>query len=46
MAKQHPLVVGELLGNDYVVKSGLKAGDRVVTTGIQKLGNGAPVKPE
>jgi len=46
VAKQHPLVVGELLGNDYVVKSGLKAGDRVITTGIQKLGNGAPVKPE
>jgi RND family efflux transporter MFP subunit len=46
VAKQHPLVVGELSGNDYVVKSGLKAGDRVITTGIQKLGNGAPVKPE
>ena len=46
VAKQHPLVVGELNGNDYVVKSGLKAGDRVITTGIQKLGNGAPVKPE
>ena len=46
VAKQHPLVVGELNGNDYVVRSGLKAGDRVITTGIQKLGNGAPVKPE
>jgi len=46
VAKQHPIVVGDLLGNDYVVKSGLKTGDRIITTGIQKLGNGAPVKPE
>ena len=38
--------VGELVGNEYVVRSGLKAGDRIITSGIQKLGNGAPVKPE
>ena len=41
-----PIEVGELIGNDYVVRSGLKAGDRIITSGIQKLGNGAPVKPE
>jgi RND family efflux transporter MFP subunit len=46
VAKQRPIEVGELIGNDYVVLSGLKAGDKVITTGIQKLGNGAPVKPE
>ena len=28
--------------NDYVVKSGLKAGDRSIVSGIQKLGDGAP----
>ncbi|MEO5894601.1 MAG: efflux RND transporter periplasmic adaptor subunit [Vicinamibacterales bacterium] len=46
VAKQRPLQLGEMIGNDYVVKSGLKAGERIVTSGIQKLGNGAPVKPE
>jgi RND family efflux transporter MFP subunit len=46
VAKQKPLEVGELLGNDYVVKSGLKAGDRVIVSGIQKLGDGAPVQAE
>jgi RND family efflux transporter MFP subunit len=46
VARQRPIEVGELIGNDYVVRSGLKAGDRVITTGIQKIGNGAPVRPE
>jgi multidrug efflux pump subunit AcrA (membrane-fusion protein) len=34
------------VANEYIVTSGLKAGDRVITTGIQKIGNGAPVRPE
>jgi multidrug efflux pump subunit AcrA (membrane-fusion protein) len=46
VARQRPIVVGELLGNDYVVRSGLKAGDKVIVSGIQKIGDGAPVKPE
>ena len=46
VARQKPIEVGELLGNDYVVLSGLKAGDRIITNGIQKLADGAPVKPE
>jgi multidrug efflux pump subunit AcrA (membrane-fusion protein) len=46
VARQRPIEVGELIGNDYLVRSGLKAGDRVITTGIQKLGNGAAVKEE
>jgi membrane fusion protein (multidrug efflux system) len=33
-------------GNDYVVTGGLKAGDRVIISGVQKLGDGAPVRPE
>jgi RND family efflux transporter MFP subunit len=45
-AHQTPLEVGELLGNDYVVRSGLKPGDRLIVSGIQKLGEGAPVKAE
>ncbi len=43
VAKQRPVQVGEVLGDDYVVTGGLKAGDRVVTSGIQKLADGAPV---
>lgn len=46
VARQKPIQVGELLGNEYVVAGGLQAGDRVITTGIQKLADGAPVKPE
>ena len=43
-AQQRPVEVGELKGNEYIVLSGLKAGDRVITSGVQKLANGAPVK--
>jgi RND family efflux transporter MFP subunit len=46
VARQKPLEVGDLLGNDYVVKSGVKAGDRLIVSGIQKLGDGAPVQPQ
>ena len=46
VARQRPIQVGEMAGNDYVVVSGLAAGDRVVTSGIQKLGDGVPVKAE
>lgn len=46
VARQQPIEVGEVIGNEYVVRSGLKPSDRVVTSGIQKIGNGAPIKPE
>lgn len=46
VARQRPVQVGELVGNDYVVTSGLKAGDRVVTAGVQKIGEGAPIRAE
>jgi len=46
VARQRPIQVGELIGNDYVVVSGLKPGDRVITAGIQKIGDGAPVKAD
>jgi RND family efflux transporter MFP subunit len=46
VARQRPIQVGELVGNDYIVRSGLKPGDKVITSGIQKIGNGAPVRPE
>ena len=46
VARQRPVQVGELVGNDYTVTGGLKAGDKVVVSGIQKIGDGAPIKPE
>jgi RND family efflux transporter MFP subunit len=46
VARQRPVQVGELIGNDYVIRGGIKPGDQVIVSGIQKLGDGAPVKPE
>jgi RND family efflux transporter MFP subunit len=46
VARQKPIEVDQMLGNDYVVKSGLKAGDKVIVSGIQKIGDGAPVRAE
>ena len=46
IARQKPVEVGELIGNDYVVRSGLKAGDKLIVSGIQKLGDGVPVKTQ
>ena len=46
VARQRPIELGELKGNEYIVRSGLKAGDRVITSGVQKLANGAPVKQQ
>jgi RND family efflux transporter MFP subunit len=44
VARQRPIQVGEVIGNDYVVQGGVKAGERVVESGIQKVGDGAPIK--
>lgn len=46
VAKQKPIEVGQLIGNDYVVRSGLKAGETLIVSGIQKIGDGAPVRAE
>jgi RND family efflux transporter MFP subunit len=46
IARQRPITIGELIGNDYVVTGGLKPGENVITAGIQKIGDGAPVRAE
>jgi RND family efflux transporter MFP subunit len=46
VARQRPVQVGEILGNDYVVREGLKPGDRLIVSGIQKIRDGAPVQAE
>jgi RND family efflux transporter MFP subunit len=45
-AKQRPLTIGETVGNDYEVKSGIKPGDKVIVSGTQFLMDGAPVIPQ
>ena len=44
-AEPRQIVAGNRLGNDWVVDSGLKTGDRVVIEGIGKIRPGAQVKP-
>jgi RND family efflux transporter MFP subunit len=46
VAKQRPVQVGEVQGNNYLVLGGLKPGEKLIVAGIQKIGDGAPVKPE
>jgi len=46
VARQRAVQVGEVQGDDYVVRSGLKPGDKVIVSGVQKIGDGAPIKPE
>ncbi|MFY9643833.1 MAG: efflux RND transporter periplasmic adaptor subunit [Terriglobales bacterium] len=43
---QKPLQVGQIVGNDYVVLDGVKAGDKVVVSGTQFLIDGVPVAPQ
>ena len=40
------VVVGDLIGDSYIVRSGVKEGEKVIVSNIQKLADGAPVKPE
>jgi RND family efflux transporter MFP subunit len=43
IAHQRPIQLGQVMGNEYVVLDGIKAGDRVVVSGTQMLGDGVPV---
>lgn len=45
LAKQRPLTIGETVGNNYEVRSGIKPGDKVIVSGTQFLMDGAPVAP-
>jgi RND family efflux transporter MFP subunit len=43
VARQRAVDLGAVVGNEYIVKSGLKPGEKLITSGIQKIGDGAPV---
>jgi membrane fusion protein (multidrug efflux system) len=40
-----PIQIGATEGTDWIVQSGLKAGDRVIVAGLQKAYPGMPVTP-
>jgi len=40
-----PVTLGQTQGDKWLVTSGLAAGDKVVTEGLQKVRPGAPIKP-
>ena len=44
VAKQKPVDLGEIIGNEYVVRSGLAPGEQLIVSGLQKIGDGAPVQ--
>ncbi len=44
IAKQRAIKVGPITGDNYPVLDGLKAGERIVTSGAQKLADGAPIQ--
>jgi len=44
-AKQKPVQLGEIVGNDYFVQSGLSVGEQLIVGGLQKIRDGAPVMP-
>jgi len=44
-AHQTPVTLGDTVGNEYSVSSGLKVGDKVIVSGTQFLVNGMPVTP-
>ena len=45
VAKQKPVQLGEIIGNDYVVQNGLQPGEQLIVSGLQKIRDGAPVMP-
>ena len=43
VARQRSVQLGPVVGNDYVVLSGLAEGEELIVSGVQKIGDGMPV---
>jgi len=43
VARQRPVHVGSIVGNDYVLLDGVKAGEKLIVSGTQNLADGIPV---
>jgi hypothetical protein len=46
VARQRAIKVGSIVGENYPIVDGIKAGERVVTSGAQKLMDGAPIQTQ
>jgi len=44
-AELRQVQVGQTIGSDWLITGGLKAGDRLIVEGLQKIKPGQPVKP-
>jgi RND family efflux transporter MFP subunit len=45
VARQKAIEVGDLVGNDYVVLSGIKPGDKIIVSNVQLLADGMQIIP-
>ena len=45
VARQRAVKVGAIVGDNYPVLEGINPGERVVSSGAQKLADGAPIQP-
>jgi RND family efflux transporter MFP subunit len=43
VARQRSVQTGPVVGNDYVITSGLKPGEKIILSGVQKIRDGSPV---
>lgn len=46
VARQRLVDLGDIVGEDYKVKSGLKPNEQIVLSGVQNLVDGAPLNPK
>ena len=46
VARQRGVTLGPVINNEYLVLAGLKEGERVIVSGVQLIGDGAPVQPK
>lgn len=46
VARQRVVQLGDTVGNNYVVRSGIKPGDKIIVSGMQMLVDGMPVVPQ
>jgi RND family efflux transporter MFP subunit len=45
VTRQRAITLGPVVGNNYTVTGGLKAGEKLIVSGIQKIAEGSPVQP-
>ena len=46
VARQRAVSLGPLVGSEYALLGGVKAGEQLIVSGVQKVGDNAPVRPE